>query len=88
LRIVEKGLVDVDLVLSDIVMPDLDGAEFASRLAQIAPELPVLFMSGYTDSALKRYNLESKRASLITKPFSRSALIEQIERVISSSKVV
>jgi two-component system cell cycle sensor histidine kinase/response regulator CckA len=43
---------DVDLVLTDIVMPRLNGRELAERLAETAPDLPVLIMSGYTDDEI------------------------------------
>ncbi len=87
LRIVKGGLVDIDLVLTDVVMPDLDGTEFAIQLAEIEPRLPILFMSGYTDSALKRYGAEFRHTSLINKPFTRTSLIEHIERAISQLEI-
>ena len=72
---IEEGA-DVDLVFSDVVMPDIDGLEFAERLRELRPGLPVIFCTGYT-SAVEA--LTDCGAMALMKPYSADVL----ERVVS-----
>jgi DNA-binding NtrC family response regulator len=72
---IEEG-VKVDLVFSDVVMPDIDGLEFAERLNQLRPGLPVIFCTGYT-SAVEA--LTDSGAMALMKPYSADVL----ERVVA-----
>ena len=72
---IEEGA-DVDLVFSDVVMPDIDGLEFAERLNQLRPGLPVIFCTGYS-SAVEA--LTDCGAMALMKPYSADVL----ERVIA-----
>ena len=72
---IEEGA-DVDLVFSDVVMPDIDGLEFAERLRELRPGLPVIFCTGYT-SAVEA--LTDCGAMALMKPYSP----EVLERVVS-----
>jgi two-component system NtrC family sensor kinase len=67
---IEEGA-DVDLVFSDVVMPDIDGLEFAERLSQLRPSLPVIFCTGYT-SAVEA--LTDCGAMALMKPYSADVL--------------
>jgi two-component system, NtrC family, sensor kinase len=71
----EEGA-DVDLVFSDVVMPDIDGLEFAERLNQLRPGLPVVFCTGYA-SAVEA--LTDCGAMALMKPYSADVL----ERVVA-----
>jgi CheY-like chemotaxis protein len=72
---IEEGA-DVDLVFSDVVMPDIDGLEFAERLNQLRPGLPVIFCTGYT-SAVEA--LTDCGAMALMKPYSP----EVLERIVA-----
>lgn len=75
---------EIDLVLSDIVMPELDGVGMVRALRDRRPEVPVLFMSGYTGHqgpALEPGDLER----LLPKPFTPTELVERIEQVLAAS---
>lgn len=72
---IEEGA-NVDLVFSDVVMPDIDGLEFAERLRELRPGLPVIFCTGYT-SAVEA--LTDCGAMALMKPYSADVL----ERVIA-----
>jgi CheY-like chemotaxis protein len=72
---IEEGA-RVDLVFSDVVMPDIEGLEFAERLHQLRPGLPVIFCTGYT-SAVEA--LTDCGAMALMKPYSADVL----ERVVS-----
>jgi CheY-like chemotaxis protein len=72
---IEEGA-NVDLVFSDVVMPDIDGLEFAERLHALRPGLPVIFCTGYT-SAVEA--LTDCGAMALMKPYSA----EVLERVVA-----
>jgi signal transduction histidine kinase/CheY-like chemotaxis protein len=62
------------VVLTDVVMPDGNGRELGARIAEIRPELPLIFMSGYTDEDVIRRGLLERGQRFIQKPFSPEAL--------------
>lgn len=72
---IEDGA-DIDLVFSDVVMPDIDGLEFAERLHELRPGLPVIFCTGYS-SAVEA--LTDCGAMALMKPYSPDVL----ERVVA-----
>ena len=72
---IEEGI-GVDLVFSDVVMPDIDGLEFAERLNTLRPGLPVIFCTGYS-SAVEA--LTDNGAMALMKPYSADVL----ERVVT-----
>lgn len=69
-----------DLLLTDVVMPDLSGPRLAARLAAQIPGLPVLYMSGYTSEG--RGDMPMDDAQLIHKPFSHLHLLERVAQML------
>lgn len=70
----------IDLLITDIVMPGVDGFDVADQLTEIHPMLRVLFLTGYAaDSEYVHDRLESDDGALLRKPFSQTSLIDQIE---------
>ena len=72
----------VDLVLTDIVMPGLDGRELAERLNMSHPDIPVLFMSGYVNDDQLNNELLADRERLISKPFTTQELLTRIRTIL------
>jgi len=73
----------IDLLITDVVMPDLRGPELAKRLLEQRPELATLFMSGYMDDALgEETSAEHVPADFIQKPFSPSALAARVREML------
>lgn len=77
----------IDLLLTDLVMPDLQGGELADRAIELKPDLPVLFMSGYSDLALHRVDKEHDSVDLIEKPFTVNDLLGEVQRVMEKRVV-
>jgi len=86
LLICERHRESIDLLLTDVVMPEMSGRELANRLAQLHPEMTVLFMSGYTDDAIVRHGVLKEEVLFIQKPFAPDDLARKVKEVLGSSK--
>ena len=69
LGVLQDDVAGVDLLITDIVMPEISGPELASRVAVDHPDLPVIFTSGYTDSRIAGRSFDEDAADLLRKPF-------------------
>nr|WP_281273168.1 ATP-binding protein [Desulfosoma caldarium] len=72
----------VDLVLTDVVMPEMNGVALARHLAKKAPGVPILFISGYTDDQLAYRGILLPDVHLLAKPFSPQKLLQTVGRVL------
>ncbi len=73
-----------DLLLTDIVMPEMDGIELAQRCAEISPETKVIFITGFAAVTLKA-NRDAPQARVLSKPFHLRDLVMEVQRVLSTS---
>ena len=73
----------VDLLISDIVMPEMDGPELARRLADVRPGIPVLLISGYSHDAIVREGGFPPGTAFLGKPFTPSELATRVEEILS-----
>ncbi|MET1754613.1 cell cycle two-component system response regulator CpdR [Novosphingobium sp. RD2P27] len=74
-----------DLLLSDIVMPEMDGIELAQRCNEIAPHTKVMFITGFAAVSL-RASREAPQARVLSKPFHLRDLVLEVQRVFSVSE--
>jgi two-component system cell cycle sensor histidine kinase/response regulator CckA len=81
----KSGRAMFDLVLSDVVMPGLDGPAMVRRMREQAPGLPVLFMSGHAEEHLRR-ELDIEGAQFIAKPFSVLQISEKVAQLLAAVK--
>jgi two-component system, cell cycle sensor histidine kinase and response regulator CckA len=86
LRVLGERLSDVDAVLSDIVMPKVNGVELLQVLTTIRPSLPVLLMSGYANAQLEGMGIAAPCA-ILPKPFAAEQLIEEVRRCLRGAGV-
>jgi PAS domain S-box-containing protein len=75
---------EVDLLLTDVVMPRVGGAELAARLATLCPRLRVLFMSGYPDDAIAQDGVLAPGTPFIAKPFTAAALTRKVREALEA----
>lgn len=73
----------IDLLLTDVVMPDMNGRELSQQLLTKRPEMKVLFMSGYTNGILSEHAFRAEEVAFIEKPFSHSALSRKVRRTLN-----
>ena len=80
-EVFDKSPSAIDLLLTDIVMPDMHGPELAEHLLATRPELPVLFMSGYSD-VMPGTATATAQMAFVPKPFAAAGLVATVERLL------
>jgi two-component system cell cycle sensor histidine kinase/response regulator CckA len=86
IALAERHRGDIDLLLTDVVMPRLSGPELAQKLRGLRPGLEVLFMSGYNDSRLVHRGVEEANINLLVKPFSPDELVMKVEELTGANR--
>jgi len=73
-----------DLLLTDIVMPGMDGIELAKRAAELDPRLKIMFITGFAAVALHPSSQAPKQAKVLSKPFHLREIVQEVERMIAA----
>jgi len=81
-RISERHKAVIHLLITDVVMPKVSGRDLALELCRRRPEMRVLYMSGYTDSAIVNSGILQKEVAFLQKPFPPAALAERVRDVL------
>ena len=84
-HIFKKNKEHIDLIITDILMPELNGIDMIDKIKKSYPNLPVIFMSGYTENALLQYNLKELQSKFIPKPFTPQMLAKKVSEILEIS---
>jgi signal transduction histidine kinase/CHASE2 domain-containing sensor protein len=82
LRLAETTRIGIDILLTDVVMPGMNGKELAERFQAIDPGMKVLFMSGYTEETIIRHGVEQAGSAFIQKPLIPNKLVRKLRDVL------
>jgi two-component system cell cycle response regulator CpdR len=72
------------LLLTDIVMPEMDGIELARKASELDPDLKIMFITGFAAVALNPDNQAPKDAKILSKPFHLRDLVDEIDRMLAA----
>ena len=86
LRISKQHADPIHLLITDMVMPEMSGADVAKRLRRQRPGLQVLYMSGYTDAAINHNGFADRPIHFISKPFNPSDLARKVRSVLDEKR--
>jgi signal transduction histidine kinase/CheY-like chemotaxis protein len=75
---------DINMMITDVVMPQMSGRELAERVIALRPGLPVLFISGYTDDAIVRHGLLDEKLNFLQKPFDSATVARKVREMLDS----
>ena len=83
MTVLAEGAEDVDVLVSDVMMPGMDGPTFAGKAREMRPDLRVIFISGYAEDSFRR-NLNDIDFEFLPKPFSLNELTAKVKIAIES----
>lgn len=75
---------DVDLVVTDLIMPNMNGRELVQALHQIRPDLRALYVSGYTEDEIIRRGLHDPTVAFLHKPFTADELVNKVRSLLDA----
>ena len=82
LLVCERHAGPIHLMLTDVVMPHMNGRELYERLGGLRPDMKVLYMSGYTDEAIVHHGVLDEGTAFLPKPFSPAGLATKVREVL------
>ncbi len=84
LELVQKSNLKPDLLITDLVMPEMNGKALADKLQKMLPKVKVIFVSGYTDDHIVRNGMLEKGIHFIPKPYSAETLAAKVREILSA----
>ena len=84
IEIWNKNQSSIDILLTDVIMPQMSGGDLAHKLREMNPRLKILFMSGYTDDMIASHGVLAGETQLIQKPFTAEALGRRLRGVLDA----
>jgi len=85
IEVATRHLNSIDLVLTDVIMPGMNGGDLIVHLRRLQPRLPVLFMSGYASDLISRAGIPEPERSVLHKPFTRRSLLTKVRSVLDEA---
>jgi CheY-like chemotaxis protein len=77
---------EIALLLTDVIMPNMSGAELAGELRRSRPDIKIVYVSGYTEHTVSHHGVLDANVTFLAKPFSREALAKKLRETLGQSK--
>jgi two-component system, cell cycle sensor histidine kinase and response regulator CckA len=85
LEIAERQDAEIDLLLSDMLLPELSGYDLAQKVLELRPQTKILFMTGYVEGEIVQRCISELGASFLDKPFQPATLLTRVQEAIDSA---
>lgn len=82
LALARRGETPIDLLLTDIVMPEMSGVELADRMERERPDVRILFMTGYAEEVVVNEGILGKHRECIGKPFTQEQITKRVRKIL------
>jgi two-component system cell cycle sensor histidine kinase/response regulator CckA len=86
LEIAQQNSSDIDLLLSDMLLPELSGYDLAEKVLELKPQIKILFMTGYVEGEIVQRCISELGASFLDKPFQPNVLLARVQEAIQSAR--
>lgn len=86
IQLAKENTGEINLLITDVVMPEMNGRELSEQIIALYPNLKVLFMSGYTANIIAHRGVLEDNISFISKPFSKKDIAVKIREVLGQVK--
>ena len=86
LELAEQHSAEIDLLLSDMLLPELSGYDLALKVLELRPRMKILFMTGYVEGEIVQRSMTELGASFLDKPFQPSTLLARVQESIESAR--
>jgi PAS domain S-box-containing protein len=88
LELAGKYAGEIDLLITDVIMPEMNGRELALRFSDSRPQMKTLFMSGYTADSIDRHGILEEGICFLQKPFTKAALAARVREALQGQTIV
>ena len=88
IKIAQENCKDIRLLVTDVIMPHMNGRQLAEQVANTCPHIRVLYISGYTDNAIVHYGVLDPGLWFLPKPFTLAALMAKVREVLDAKEGV
>jgi len=86
LKRIESGENGFDLIITDLVMPDMNGKELSEKIIKLYPDIKVLFTSGYTENHLVKSGELENNINFLPKPYTAKSLLTFVRKILKSEE--
>ena len=82
LQILREHDYNIDLIITDLIMPEMDGIELYNEIQKLKPDIKFLFISGYTDETLSEIGVKINKIKFLRKPFNIKEISSEIRKIL------